>query len=320
MRIFVVIGAIGVMFLAAGAFYVWDMPKESAPTTTETNKKVAEESEPNEATLTLSSKEVAQGEVLVVEAQGPVTKLRLGEKEIALAELETPTSSTAQQADRRKIAVIGFDTRAKVGLRTLRFETPSGTKTKEFRVVERTYPVTRIVVPEKLAKEGVTSGDLAESISESDNVTLADIVKAETAQYHIKDQFVEPTDEWVNVGGFGNVRKDQYGSIRHLGVDLKGKTGDPVYAAGRGVIVFAGELQNYGKSVVIDHGVGIFSIYLHLSAIEKGPNTPVAAGERIARIGNTGAYTLEPHLHFSIKVHGVSVDPRAFIDTFNETL
>jgi murein DD-endopeptidase MepM/ murein hydrolase activator NlpD len=157
---------------------------------------------------------------------------------------------------------------------------------------------------------------LTRSIAQSDNVTLEDILSVETELYHFTEPFVEPTDTWVDVGGFGNVREDQNGTIRHLGVDLAGDIGDPVFATNRGVVVYADNLQNYGNSVVIDHGLGIFSLYLHLSSIQTEAGTLVAAGERIGSIGNTGAYTLAPHLHFSIKVRGASVNPRTFIDTF----
>lgn len=307
---------IAILLVAGFGAYVWSLPAEPEvpPIVVDSEEEHKEEDlAVQEPMLTLSSDEVAQGEVLIVTARGPVTGLRVEGEAVTLAEL-------GGGADSRKVAVIGFDTRAALGARTLRYETPNGTETKTFHVVKREYPVTRIVVPEKLAEEGVTSGDLAESIAATDNVTLADIIDVETEQYRIKEWFVEPTDEWVNVGGFGTVRADQYGSIRHLGVDLEGETGDPVYVTNDGVVVFAGDLQNYGNSVVIDHGVGIFSIYLHLSSIETSAGARVDAGERIARIGNTGAYTLAPHLHFSIKVHGVSVDPRAFIDTFNAAL
>jgi murein DD-endopeptidase MepM/ murein hydrolase activator NlpD len=262
-----------------------------------------------EPRITLSSATIPQGETLVVELSDDVTSLSLNAERVPFSEVGN-----------RTFAVIGFDTRATTGTRTLTFESAHGASTTTFEVIKKEYTVTRIVVPPSLVAKGVTSGDLAASIAKSDNVALSDIVAIETEKYHFLEPFVEPTDEWVDVGAFGAVREDKNGSIRHLGVDLDGKTGDPVYATNRGVVVYAGALQNYGNSVVIDHGLGIFSIYLHLSSIQTSAGATVAGKERIGSIGNTGAYTLAPHLHFSIKVRGVSVDPGTFISMFNSVI
>ena len=87
-----------------------------------------------------------------------------------------------------------------------------------------------------------------------------------------------------------------------------------------GVVRFSGELENFGKTVVIDHGAGIFSAYLHLSETLVGAGQPVKKGKIIGRVGSSGEYSIEPHLHFSIKIRGSSVDPRRFLDTANRFL
>jgi murein DD-endopeptidase MepM/ murein hydrolase activator NlpD len=94
----------------------------------------------------------------------------------------------------------------------------------------------------------------------------------------------------------------------HLGVDLASLASAPVQAANSGVVAFADELGIYGNCIIIDHGQGVFSLYGHLSHIA------VAAGQRVATsqvIGNTGCTGLAggDHLHFSILVDGVFVNP-----------
>lgn len=302
-----IVAIVTLSVILGGLFYVRQTQRDIDPS--ETTDTINNEGEAENVSLILSSSEVAQGETLVAYGPAAITSLSLDAKDITLAEISG-----------RKVAVIGFDTRAEIGTRTLRYQTPQGVQTVTFKVVPKAYRVTRIVIPEPLAAEGVTSGALATSLATKDNVTLSEIVSTETEQYHITGAFADPVTEWIDVGGFGTVREDQYGSIRHLGTDLDGRTGDPVFATNKGVVVYAGTLQNYGNSIVIDHGVGIFSIYLHLSGIKTHVGAEVVAGEEIGLIGNTGEYTLEPHLHFSIKVHGVSVDPKSFMHTFNQLL
>ena len=94
----------------------------------------------------------------------------------------------------------------------------------------------------------------------------------------------------------------------HLGVDLASTAQSPVPAANSGKIAFAGPLGIYGNSVLIDHGCGLFSMYSHLSQITTEVKKEVKKGETIGRTGHTGLAGGD-HLHFSVLVHGVFVNP-----------
>jgi murein DD-endopeptidase MepM/ murein hydrolase activator NlpD len=94
----------------------------------------------------------------------------------------------------------------------------------------------------------------------------------------------------------------------HLGFDLASLRGSPVPAGNTGRIVFAGRLGIYGNAVIIDHGFGLFSLYGHLSQIGVAPGAEVARGDPIGKTGDTGLAAGD-HLHFSIMIHGVHVDP-----------
>jgi murein DD-endopeptidase MepM/ murein hydrolase activator NlpD len=94
----------------------------------------------------------------------------------------------------------------------------------------------------------------------------------------------------------------------HLGVDLASLARSPVPAANSGRVVFTGFIGIYGQTVIIDHGFGLFSMYSHLSQIA------VTAGEHVAKeaiLGHTGSTGLAggDHLHFSILIHHLFVDP-----------
>ena len=99
----------------------------------------------------------------------------------------------------------------------------------------------------------------------------------------------------------------------HLGIDLASTSQAPVEAANHGVVAFAGYLGIYGNTVILDHGMGIFSLYSHLSQIK------VAEGDMTDRstvIGLTGATGMAggDHLHFSMLVNGVFVNPLEWWD------
>src|SRR5439155_1187002 len=94
----------------------------------------------------------------------------------------------------------------------------------------------------------------------------------------------------------------------HLGFDLASLRGSPVPAANAGRVVFAGPLGIYGNAVIIDHGLGVFSLYGHLSEIGVTAGAQVGRGDTIGKTGDTGLAAGD-HLHFSMMIHGVHVDP-----------
>ncbi len=98
------------------------------------------------------------------------------------------------------------------------------------------------------------------------------------------------------------------GACGHEGMDFAGKEGAPIYADARGRVVFAGETQVRGNLVMIDHGLGIFSGFYHLSEINTQVGKMVEPGELIGKVGSTGLST-GPHLHWSMWVNGEYVDP-----------
>ena len=97
-------------------------------------------------------------------------------------------------------------------------------------------------------------------------------------------------------------------ATNHSGIDLAGDTGEAVYAADAGVIVYAGwNDYGYGNMIMIDHGNGFQSLYAHLSALNVGCGQSVGQGEVIGAIGNTGRSS-GSHLHFELMA-GVKVNP-----------
>lgn len=94
----------------------------------------------------------------------------------------------------------------------------------------------------------------------------------------------------------------------HFGFDLASTRQAAVPAANQGVVVFAGPLTIYGNTIVVDHGLGLMTLYAHLSAIEVKEGDTVDKGQPIGRTGATGL-AVGDHLHYEILVHGVPVTP-----------
>ena len=94
----------------------------------------------------------------------------------------------------------------------------------------------------------------------------------------------------------------------HVGFDLASTKQSPVPAANSGQVVFAGPLTIYGNTVIVDHGLGLQTLYAHLSTIDVKPGDAVEKGHVLGRSGTTGL-AVGDHLHFEVLVSGVSVTP-----------
>lgn len=107
---------------------------------------------------------------------------------------------------------------------------------------------------------------------------------------------------------FNNVPKNP-----HKGVDFDAREGDPIAAAEDGVVVLVSEHYYGGNTVVVDHGQGVLSAYLHLSGFNVSEGQNVSRGDTIGYIGSTGRVT-GPHLHLSLYVLGESVNAATCLD------
>jgi murein DD-endopeptidase MepM/ murein hydrolase activator NlpD len=99
----------------------------------------------------------------------------------------------------------------------------------------------------------------------------------------------------------------------HFGYDLASTRQAPVPAANSGVVVFAGPLTIYGHTVIVDHGLGLMTLYAHLSSIAVKAGDQVSKGQELGRTGTTGL-AVGDHLHYEVLVHGVSVTPLEWWD------
>ncbi len=98
----------------------------------------------------------------------------------------------------------------------------------------------------------------------------------------------------------------------HAGADFRGPTGTPIAAPNAGTVVLAEDLYFTGQTVILDHGLGLYSLYAHLSRTQVARGDVVFAGQRLGLVGATGRVT-GPHLHWAVRLNGARVDPMSLV-------
>lgn len=150
--------------------------------------------------------------------------------------------------------------------------------------------------------------------------------RLEAERRRIRGTIEHVTLEWLADGGFDWPRRGRitspFGERRlfkgkvqslHLGLDVAGATGAPVRAAGTGRVALKGHFFLQGNAVYLDHGLGVYSGYFHLSSSDVVEGQWIERGQLLGRVGATGRVT-GPHLHWSLYVSGHSLDPRSLLE------
>lgn len=123
-------------------------------------------------------------------------------------------------------------------------------------------------------------------------------------------QFTHPCPGSRISSYFGEYRSPSDPS--HKGMDFAAAAGTPTYAAAAGTVTTAGPSVSAGNWVIINHGGGLVTKYMHHSALCVKAGQQVSKGQQIGRVGSTG-WSTGPHLHFQVEVNGVAVDPRNYL-------
>lgn len=180
--------------------------------------------------------------------------------------------------------------------------------TQEIRTVRvgaYPYDVQRIEIKDD-SKVNLSSDDIARSRRESARVGGL-WATSDPARFELP--LGPPLADLPAGGRFGS-RRFFNGQPRspHSGADYAASTGTPVLATARGRVVLAADHFFSGKSVFLDHGDGLVSMYFHLSEISVEEGMTIDRGTRLGAVGATGRAT-GPHLHFGLRWHGARVDP-----------
>lgn len=169
-------------------------------------------------------------------------------------------------------------------------------------------------IPEKLGGNTLASAKKLVSTLEKDNASLINLKTQDHALW--TDDFSLPLTKAIVTDSFGYQRNTVGFEIAHKGTDFRAPAGASIMAMNRGVVRVAKTFSTYGKTVVIDHGLGLFTFYMHLSKIYVAEGQLVQKGQLIAASGDTG-YATGPHLHVTVRIGNTSVDPEKFLALFD---
>jgi murein DD-endopeptidase MepM/ murein hydrolase activator NlpD len=176
-------------------------------------------------------------------------------------------------------------------------------------VIKEKFHVEHLKLPRD--KVDLDEENLARWKAEQQSVQEALAVDSQTRLW--QQAFVEPVIG-KRTGIFGSVRI-MNGQPRnpHNGEDIGAPLGTDVAATNDGVVRLAVDHVFSGKGVYLDHGLGFYSMYFHLSEVLVKESQPVKAGQIIGKVGATGRAT-GPHLHWGVKLNGARVNPYALLD------
>jgi len=259
-------------------------------------------------TLRVSSPTPVQGSLVLVEVQSAA----------ALAQLKVDWAGQTLHFWRDANspayrALLGVDLERAPGPAPLTFqaELASGERRAcrlRATVEDGKFAVERLTLPPQFVE--LSPADLERSQREA--ARLRDVFAAVTPERLWQGGFRRPLEAEA-AGNFGRRRilNDQP-RAPHSGEDFSAPAGTPVYAAQRGRVALADELFFSGKTVVLDHGLGLFTFYAHLESITIEPGQVVEAGTLLGRVGSTGRVTAA-HLHWAARLNQARVNPRDLV-------
>jgi murein DD-endopeptidase MepM/ murein hydrolase activator NlpD len=250
---------------------------------------------------------VRPGELFMVEVEGAglqQAEAKLGKSTIPLFE--------AGEGRLRGYGAIPVSTRA--GKAAVAIEAKVGRKRVQgqvgLTVDPRDFPRRNL----RVAKRFTTPSKERQERQKADRAAFARAYEVPFGPPLFDQNFLNPREGAAVNARFGQRRlfngKQQ---SRHMGLDLEGRTGDPILAANDGVVTMVRDCYFAGNSVVVAHGAGLFTSYFHLSRFDVEVGQKVKRGDLLGLVGATGRVT-GPHLHLSAKVNGITFDPESLFD------
>lgn len=217
---------------------------------------------------------------------------------------------------RSAFAFLGIDLATKPGshVMVIRVDKTTG-ETEEIRkdieITEKTFPFTKL----RFKPEYVAPPPGVQERIRRESELVAWVMSVVTPEWLGDGAFVlpHPASTWSNFGQ-RRLNNEVLQSV-HTGLDIRAPFGDPIRAANAGRVAMASDLFLGGKTVIIDHGLGVFSSYGHLSKLMVKRGEAVGKGHVVGLCGTTGRST-GPHLHWAVKIFDSRVDPEAMLRYF----
>jgi len=247
---------------------------------------------------------------------GGVAVVPLGESASgASAFLKDRQVMVLRDSDGSWIAVVGVDLKTQVGRKQIELRLADGGRRMiAFTVLPREYPAQHIKLknkrqvnpdPDQLRRYEREYKAQIDAYSSFRNEGPSNISLDRPVQGRLSGRF--------------GLRRFFNGEERnpHSGLDFAVPAGTPVKAPADGVVTIVDNYFFNGKTVFIDHGQGLVTMYCHLSAFDVKVGDRVSRGQVIARVGSTGRAT-GPHLHWNVSLNNARVDPAIFINAYDQ--
>ena len=212
-------------------------------------------------------------------------------------------------------AVVGLPLDITPGPHELSVKTGGETKSESFTVVPKSYPEQHIKLKDK-SKVELSAADLARA--EREIAAIKELKRHWRAAQDTDLEFIVPA-EGPLASRFGLRRFfNEEPRAPHVGLDVAVARGTPVKASAQGTVLAVGDYFFNGKTVFVDHGNGLITMYCHLDQINVQAGEPVSKAQLLGLSGMTGRAT-GPHLHWSVVLNGAMVDPELFIPPIPES-
>ncbi|HET7370058.1 MAG TPA: peptidoglycan DD-metalloendopeptidase family protein [Gammaproteobacteria bacterium] len=211
--------------------------------------------------------------------------------------------------DGQSYAVVGVPLDTPTGEQTLTATGPGGSHEVTFTVNDKTYATQRLTIKNK-SMVTLSEADLERVRREREIIDA--VYNGWTPTLYAKLPFALPV-EGVESSEFG-VKRILNGKPRspHSGIDIAAPAGTPVRAPADGVVAEVGDFFFNGNTVIIDHGEGLVSVYVHLSKIKVDEGDTVQRGQVIAQVGSTGR-TTGADLHWTVTLNGTKINPELLL-------
>jgi hypothetical protein len=205
-------------------------------------------------------------------------------------------------------AVLGIDLFTKSGKYRLVLAGDNVKLQRDVKISKKDYPIQRLTLP----KDMVVLSPENEARVEREQKIMAALWPVDSVRIW-NGGFIDPLPG-KKLGSLFGVRRiiNDIPKNPHSGVDVTADEGEPVLAPNDGVVVLVDEQFYSGKSVVLDHGQGIYTMFFHLSKINVSYGQAVMKADVIGLVGSTGRVS-GAHLHWGVRVQGARVDPLGLI-------
>ena len=253
---------------------------------------------PEPAKATIEPAPVAQGDVAVIRLDKAVE----GSVRVRVDGLWEQPRTYIQNG--KAAAFIGIPADAKVGSYPVTVTWSGGQWNGSLAVAYRQFTEDRLIVTEEQRET------FYDPKQDAEWAKIFSLRSGAIAEPQWKGPFRAPIDGKLNISThFGEIRfinDKEYG--RHSGMDFEAAEGTPVLAPAPGKVVMTEKMIVSGMTVIIDHGMNLYTTYYHMSAYSVKPGDWVVPGQEIGKVGNTG-FSLGAHLHWTASIGNIPVDP-----------